>query len=157
MLYQVHIIERRRNRSCQSKRPSQPLAVRVFNNPSDYKSGLPESTSKAKVHRRRSALHDGIKIEGTWISDGIVDFGGQFQGELTVETLVLTKDGRIRGDIRAQIVTIEGTVNGTIVAQAVNIKTTATVKADIHTESIAIESGATFEGTISCKGVLSGG
>ena len=28
---------------------------------------------------------------------------------------------------------------------------------DIHTESIAIESGATFEGTISCKGVLSGG
>lgn len=130
----------------------QPSVTHMFNAPKNTKSSLPEQFGKAEVNRRRSVLHDGIRIEGQWVSDGIVEFGGQFRGELSVETLVLTKDGRINGDIRAQIVTIEGMLDGTILAQSVNIKTSATVKADIQTESISIDSGAAFEGRISCKG-----
>lgn len=133
----------------------QRSVTHMFNTPKDTKSSLPEQFGKAEVNRRRSVLHDGIRIEGQWVSDGIVEFGGQFRGELSVETLVLTKDGRINGDIRAQIVTIEGTLDGTILAQSVNIKTSATVKADIQTESISIDAGAAFEGRISCKGVPS--
>lgn len=125
----------------------------MFNAPTKNKPKLPEQLGKVETNRRRSVLHDGIQIEGKWVSDGIVEFGGQFLGELSVETLVLTKDGRIRGDIRAQIVTIEGSVDGRILAQSVNIKTSAAVKADIHTESISIEAGACFEGRVSCRGV----
>lgn len=30
---------------------------------------------------RRSVLHEGITIKGEWTSDGIVDFGGTFEGD----------------------------------------------------------------------------
>lgn len=128
------------------------MVTSLMFNKSTPQSTLPEQFGNSEANRRRSVLHDGIQIEGKWASDGIVDFGGKFRGELSVETLVLAKEGQIYGDIRAQIVTIEGTVDGTILAQTVNIKTSARVKANIQTESISIESGATFEGHISCKG-----
>lgn len=124
----------------------------MFNKTKDSQSSLPEQFGRTEANRRRSVLHGGITIEGKWTSDGIVDFGGIFQGELNVETLALAKEGQIQGNIRAQIVTIEGTVEGTILAQSVNIKNTAKVTADIIAETIAIEAGAAFEGKISCSG-----
>ena len=77
---------------------------------------VPSTTPPSPTDRRRSVLHDGITIEGNWSSDGIVEFGGKIVGDLTVETLVLTKDGQVVGNVHARNVTIEGILTGSIEA-----------------------------------------
>jgi cytoskeletal protein CcmA (bactofilin family) len=109
-------------------------------------------TEQSGGDRRRSVLHDGITIQGEWTSDGIVDFGGTFTGDLKVDTLFIAKSGRITGNVTARIVTIEGTLDGTISADSVVIKTASSVKADITTKDLVVETGSTIAGDIRCTG-----
>jgi len=109
------------------------------------------SAEAAASNTRRSVLHEGITIKGAWTSDGIVDFGGMFEGDLTVETLVLAKSGKIKGNVKARSVTIEGTLEGTISANLVALKTSAQVTADIVAHKLVIEPGALVEGYVACK------
>jgi cytoskeletal protein CcmA (bactofilin family) len=101
--------------------------------------------------RRRSVVYEGITIRGEWTSDGIVDFGGNFEGDLNVDTLVLNRNGQINGHVSAKIVTIEGRFKGSIEAQQVVIKGVAHVRADILTRLITIDAGADIDGHISCR------
>lgn len=103
----------------------------------------------AGLDKRRSALHDGIKITGDWTSDGIVDFGGTLTGDFTAQTLVLTKTGHISGNVHAETVTLEGSVEGKVVATTLIIKTSARVTADIVAHNITVEVGAHLEGRVS--------
>jgi len=105
----------------------------------------------AAGNSRRSVLHEGITIKGEWTSDGIVDFGGTFEGDLTVDTLVLARTGRIKGNVRARNVTIEGSLEGTNSAISVALKTCAQVTADIVAQKLVIESGAMIEGRVAAK------
>jgi cytoskeletal protein CcmA (bactofilin family) len=109
------------------------------------------SAEWSSADRRRSVLHEGITIKGEWTSDGIVEFGGTFAGDLTVDTLILTRSGQIQGNVRARTVTIEGSLEGTVSANSVSLKTSAKVTADIVAQSITIEAGATIEGHVACK------
>jgi cytoskeletal protein CcmA (bactofilin family) len=105
----------------------------------------------AAINTRRSVLHEGITIKGEWTSDGIVDFGGTFEGDLTVDTLVLARNGKIKGNVRARSVTIEGRLEGTISAISVTLKTSAQVTADIVAQKLVIESGAMIEGNVASR------
>jgi cytoskeletal protein CcmA (bactofilin family) len=102
--------------------------------------------------RRRSVLHEGITIRGEWSSDGIVDFGGTFIGDLHVETLILARGGNITGNVSARMVTVEGKLEGTISALTVVLKSSAHVTADISAQTITIDEGAEIEGKITCNG-----
>ena len=109
------------------------------------------SAETAAGNSRRSVLHEGMTIKGEWTSDGIVDFGGTFEGDLTVDTLVLARSGKIKGNVRARSVTIEGSLEGTISAISVALKTCAQVTADIVAQKLVIESGAMIEGRVAAK------
>jgi cytoskeletal protein CcmA (bactofilin family) len=122
---------------------SQDVAEKPF-------SPLPGAETAAG-NSRRSVLHEGITIKGEWTSDGIVDFGGTFEGDLTVDTLVLARSGKIKGNVRARSVTIEGSLEGTISAISVALKTCAQVTADIVAQKLVIESGAMIEGRVAAK------
>ena len=109
------------------------------------------SAEAAAGNSRRSVLHEGITIKGEWTSDGIVDFGGTFEGDITVDTLVLARTGKIKGNVRARSVTIEGRLEGTISAISVALKTSAQVTADIVAQKLVIESGAMIEGHVTSR------
>ena len=115
------------------------------------------SADASFADRRRSLLHEGITIKGEWSSDGIVEFGGTFIGDLTVHTLVLKRSGQIKGNVRARSVTIEGGFEGTVSANSVSLKTSAKVTANIVATTLMVESGAAVEGKISCKRVAING
>jgi cytoskeletal protein CcmA (bactofilin family) len=102
----------------------------------------------ASSDRRRSVLHDGITITGDWESDGIVEFGGTIKGDLTADTIVLTEDGLITGNVRARNVTISGTLEGTIAAVNVTLTPRARVIATIETQSLEIHFGAQVQGDL---------
>ncbi|MCR9109681.1 MAG: polymer-forming cytoskeletal protein [Rhodobacteraceae bacterium] len=113
---------------------------------------VPSTTPPSPTDRRRSVLHDGITIEGNWSSDGIVEFGGKIVGDLTVETLVLTKDGQVVGNVHARNVTIEGILTGSIEADSVSLLSTASVEADIVTQDLSIAHGASINGALKVIG-----
>ena len=98
--------------------------------------------------KRRSVLHEGFTHVGNMTSDGIVEVAGTVDGDLTVDTLVLTKTARVCGNIRARIITIEGHFEGTIVSATVAITSCANVRADIYAQKLAVEPGAIIEGDL---------
>ena len=107
----------------------------------------PENFSENRKPRR-SLLHDGIVIKGDWHSDGIVEFGGEITGDLTVDVLVVTGTGRVDGNVRARSVTVEGHLNGTIAAVDVILASTAVFTGEIVAERIQIDFGANVGGLL---------
>ena len=110
------------------------------------------ATGGALGERRRSVLQD-ITIRGDLRSTGIVAFDGNLIGNLTTDTLVLGRNGKIDGHVRARNVTIDGVLMGAITAVHVAITASARVKADIVCQSAAVESGSEIEGRLCCKPV----
>ena len=123
----------------------------MFSKPVSPKSDVPAAILK-DTKQRRSVLHDGIVIKGDWQSDGIVEFGGEITGDLTVDVLIVTSTGTVEGNVRARSVTVEGRLNGTIAAINVSLSPTAIVKGEIEAEVIRIDFGAQVEGRLAAKG-----
>ena len=111
-----------------------------------------QNTNPNQLKQRRSVLHDGIVIKGDWRSDGIVEFGGNIIGDLTVDVLIVTGTGNVEGNVRARSVTIEGRLNGTIAAINVTLATTAVVSGKIVAQQIQINSGANVEAKLHATG-----
>ena len=105
----------------------------------------------APAERRRSILQEGNTLKGEWVTDGIIELGGTFVGDLKTDTLVLTRSGHIEGTITARSVMIEGALKGTVSAQTVTIKSSATVAANIGCQALAVEPGASIEGRLTCR------
>ena len=101
--------------------------------------------------RRRSVLHDGITIRGDWESEGIVEFGGSIVGNVTADTLVVTENGKITGNVWARNVTVAGTLEGEISAVNVALKQKARVSGQIEAHVITIDEGANLEGHIRAR------
>ena len=102
--------------------------------------------------RRRSVLQD-ITIRGDLRSTGIVALDGSLSGNVTTDTLVLGRNGKIEGHVQARNVTIEGVLVGEITAVHVAITASARVTADIVCESVTVEVGSEIEGNLRCKPV----
>ena len=108
------------------------------------------ATGGALGERRRSVLQD-ITIRGDLRSTGIVAFDGSLIGNVTTDTLVLGRNGKIDGHVRARIVTIDGVLVGKISAVHVAITASARVTADIVCQSVTVEVGSEIEGSLCCK------
>jgi cytoskeletal protein CcmA (bactofilin family) len=106
----------------------------------------------AHGERRRSVLQD-ITIRGDLRSTGIVALDGSLSGNVTTDTLVLGRNGKIEGHVQARNVTIEGVLVGEITAVHVAITASARVTADIVCESVTVEVGSEIEGNLRCKPV----
>ena len=109
-------------------------------------------TGGALGERRRSVLQD-ITIRGDLRSTGIVALDGSLSGNVTTDTLVLGRNGKIEGHVQARNVTIEGVLVGAISAVHVAITASARVKADIVCQSVTVEVGSEIEGNLRCKPV----
>jgi cytoskeletal protein CcmA (bactofilin family) len=109
-------------------------------------------TGGALGERRRSVLQD-ITIRGDLRSTGIVALDGSLSGNVTTDTLVLGRNGKIEGHVQARNVTIEGVLVGEITAVHVAITASARVTADIVCQSVTVEVGSEIEGNLRCKPV----
>jgi cytoskeletal protein CcmA (bactofilin family) len=93
-----------------------------------------------------SILGSDLMVSGTITSNGEVHIDGRVEGEVRIASLVIGERALIRGDIISMDVTIRGRVEGNILACKVHLASTSHVEGDIHQQSMAVESGAFFEG-----------
>lgn len=96
--------------------------------------------------RRGTIIAEGLKIVGSVTAEGLVEVNGQIEGDLHCSSLVVSPKATINGGIEADHVVVDGRVEGPIKGGAVLLKSRAYVVGDIQHNSLAIESGAYFDG-----------
>jgi len=96
-----------------------------------------------------SILSADLKITGSIVSDGEVQLDGTVEGDVRATDLTIGEEASISGEVIAENVVIRGRVNGSVRARQVQLSSTARVEGDVIHATLAIESGAFFDGL--CK------
>jgi cytoskeletal protein CcmA (bactofilin family) len=96
--------------------------------------------------RQGTVIAKGLKIVGSVTAEGLVEVNGQIEGELHCTSLVIAREAHVTGTVAAERVVVDGKVEGPIQGGEVVLKSQAHVVGDIHHQSLAIESGAYFDG-----------
>ncbi len=113
--------------------PSKPLDPK----PSAPKPKPPASTLSPDLH-----ITGNIKTSGDIQVEGIVE------GDIRAHLLTIGETATIKGEVTADDVVINGRIVGRVRGLKVRLSSTARVEGDIIHKTIAIESGAHFEGSV---------
>ena len=107
------------------------------------------STDRLKPEET-TVITTGIQLRGTVEGTSDVILHGSLEENIRLSgTMVLAKNGKIRGEINATNVVMEGDVEGIIrAAEKVEIRDGGRCKGDIFTATIAISEKAYFEGNM---------
>jgi cytoskeletal protein CcmA (bactofilin family) len=93
-------------------------------------------------------LGKGASFEGKLTFEGTVRVDGKFKGEVFSDDVLVVGEGAyVEAEIDIGEIIIQGTVVGNIKAKrSIEIHAPGRVKGDIHTPSLQIDKGVTFEG-----------
>ena len=89
-----------------------------------------------------SLISSGLHILGNLVGDGAIDIDGSVEGNVKSEQVTIRSNGKISGDIVAQVAHIYGEVRGLIRAHAVHIYSSARIEGIIMHQSLTVEDGA---------------
>lgn len=110
----------------------------------------PAPTKRSVMKSRApSILSSDLTIHGSIISEGEVQLDGTVEGDVKAVSLTIGEEATVRGEIVAETVVVRGRVEGSVRARQVQLASTARVEGDVVHASLAIESGAYFDGQ--CK------
>ena len=87
-------------------------------------------------------------IKGNLTTSGDIQIEGEVEGNIKASLLTVGQNAKIKGEINTNELIINGFVSGTIRSKKVTLTSSAKVEGDIIHNTIAIETGAHFEGSI---------
>ncbi|GAB3923641.1 bactofilin family protein [Mucilaginibacter myungsuensis] len=97
-----------------------------------------------------SIISEGSVIDGTFKAPGFVRVDGQINGNVTIEGgMILGEKGSVKGNVNTKQIVVYGIVDGDVTAEALEIRSTGKIKGNIKTNSIQMDSGAVYNGTLS--------
>ena len=108
----------------------------------DFKASAP------KAKPAPSQLSSDLLITGNVKTSGDIMVEGQVEGDIRAHLLTLGEGATVKGEIVADDVVIHGRIIGRVRGLKVRLTSTARVEGDIIHKTIAIESGAHFEGSV---------
>ncbi len=95
-----------------------------------------------------SVLSSDLTITGNLRTSGDIQVEGTVEGDIRAHLLTVGETATIRGEIVADDIVVNGRVVGRVRGLKVRLTSTARVEGDIIHKTIAIESGAHFEGSV---------
>ena len=95
-----------------------------------------------------SLLGKEIKILGKVSSTGALQLDGDLEGEIKASKLVIEKSAKVVGSVTSEDLVIKGRIIGPVFGKKVRFGASARVEGDTFHETIAIEDGAYYEGSI---------
>ena len=107
---------------------------------------IPASAPKAKPPA--SVISQDLHVIGNVKTTGDIQVEGTVEGDIRAHLLTIGESATINGEVIADDVVINGRIVGRVRGLKVRLTTTARVEGDIIHKTIAIESGAHFEGSV---------
>ncbi|MEM0934854.1 MAG: polymer-forming cytoskeletal protein [Pseudomonadota bacterium] len=111
-------------------------------------SDLPPRSSAPKAKPPASVLSSDLTITGNLKTSGDIQVEGTVEGDIRAHLLTVGEGATIRGECTADDVVVNGRIVGRVRGLKVRLTSTARVEGDIIHKTIAIESGAHFEGSV---------
>ena len=108
----------------------------------DFKPTAPKAKPPASV------LSSDLTIVGNLKTTGDIQIEGTVEGDIRAHLLTVGETATIRGEVMADDVVINGRIIGRVRGLKVRLTSAAKVEGDIIHKTIAIESGAHFEGSV---------
>ena len=93
-------------------------------------------------------LSSDLTIQGNVLTSGDIQIEGIVEGDIRAHTLVVGESATVKGEVIAEEVIVHGRVTGRLRGLKVRLSTSARCEGDIIHKTIAIESGAHFEGSV---------
>ncbi|MFW6084172.1 MAG: bactofilin family protein [Gemmatimonadota bacterium] len=97
-----------------------------------------------------SIVGPGMKIVGDCSSDGTIRVEGKVEGSVKAgKSVVVGKDGKVKGDIATQDAIIAGEVDGSVTADSrVELQSTCRVQGDIRSRRVKLDEGGRVDGQL---------
>jgi cytoskeletal protein CcmA (bactofilin family) len=108
----------------------------------------PASVSAPKPKPAPSVLSSDLTILGNVKSSGDIQVEGNVEGDIRAQMLIVGESATVKGEVIAEEVVVNGRVVGRLRGLKVRLANSARVEGDIVHKTIAIESGAHFEGSV---------
>ncbi len=112
------------------------------------KTNTSSSAAGSKTKPAPSMLSTDLTIVGNLRTTGDIQVEGTVQGDIRAHLLTVGESANIEGEIVADDIVVTGRVVGRVRGLKVRLTSTARVEGDIIHKTIAIESGAHFEGSV---------
>jgi len=112
------------------------------------RSGTEFTSTTPKTKPAASVLSSDLTITGNLRTTGDIQVEGTVEGDIRAHLLTVGETATIRGEIVADDIVVNGRVIGRVRGLKVRLTSTARVEGDIIHKTIAIESGAHFEGSV---------
>lgn len=123
------------------------------NTSSDISSSTPpprnaQPVAPVKAKPAASIISTDLVIKGNLKTAGNIQVQGTVEGDIRAHLLTISESATVKGEIIADDLVIDGCVIGRVRGLKVRLTSTADVRGDIIHKTIAIESGARFEGSV---------
>jgi cytoskeletal protein CcmA (bactofilin family) len=109
---------------------------------SDFIPSTPKSKPPASV------LSSDLTVTGNLKTTGDIQVEGTIEGDIRAHLLTVGEGATVKGEIVADDIVVNGRVVGRVRGLKVRLTSSARVEGDIIHKTIAIESGAHFEGSV---------
>lgn len=106
----------------------------------------PAKRSAMKSNKAPSILSADLMITGSIVSDGEVQLDGRVDGDVRAGSLTIGEEASVKGEVIAESVVVRGRIEGSLRARQVQLASTARIEGDIVHSTLAVESGAFFDG-----------
>ncbi len=107
------------------------------------------NTKTRQSNAAPTLISKGCVVHGRIESDVFVRIDGHIKGDLIIgEGLIIGENGIIEGNIKSREVVVFGTVNGSVTADSIDIKSSGNILGELHTNSLQVETGATYIGNV---------
>jgi len=110
--------------------------------------GAGGTAAQPKSKPSPSLLSSDLTVKGNIITTGDIQIEGTIEGDVRAHLLTVGESATIRGEVIADDVVVNGRVVGRLRGLKVRLTSTSRVEGDIVHKTIAIESGAHFEGSV---------
>ena len=116
----------------------------------DPKPAAPAAPAPAapKAKPAPSVLSSDLTIVGNVKSSGDIQVEGTVEGDVRAQMLIVGESATVKGEVVAEEVVVHGRVVGRLRGLKVRLTASARCEGDIVHKTIAIESGAHFEGSV---------
>ncbi|PKP84300.1 MAG: hypothetical protein CVT80_08930 [Alphaproteobacteria bacterium HGW-Alphaproteobacteria-2] len=127
----------------EAPRPATPPAAKP-----SFADSASSAPASAKARPAPSLLSSDLVIKGNLRTTGDIQVEGTVEGDIRAHLLTVGESATIKGEIVADDVVVNGRITGRVRGLKVRLTSTARVEGDIIHKTIAIESGAHFEGSV---------